>query len=598
MKIILTDSRSLRNSKAPWIYFGGSYLNMKKYENKLSGKRINLQDGIHNSAVSQKKLFLEWVENQRKKNEDSIYWWMTQIAGRNNAQSNFFLSLCQFFAIKNYLEKNTNENEINIICEDIFLLKFLSQNFRDKFTVKTPNLINFFWFYNIILLVIRGILNQTKTILRLVLHYVCAKITKPKKLSKPTENVYLFHHCLDEKIYFQENTLTCKYFTILPNWLKKKGFKVFGLPWFFNNKASIDSYKKLRNSDCFIPEDWINFFDYFTAFSNSIKSIKTLNNKIIFPGVKIDQLILREKILQLSEPSIFFWRYIPAFKKWSEKLKSITIYDQYENMMFEHPLRYIAKKLPIKSTSVGFYHSLVSKEFMPYHYLNDEWKSQMKPDYIACIGSFSKNLLLKQGVPEKKIILGAALRQSNSLDKEIEKKPSRQILILLSLITEASAEILLKIHSINSFLVNELKLKIKVKAHPMMKTETILKKINWNKLPEGWEWAKKDLDDELDDSYCTISMFTASIYDAVIKKNIAVSIMSDLNLMDNYLDLFSDKYPLAYSVSQKELSLKLKDIFISKTEQYKDEFSKMRNELINGTNKINSQNLDAFIPQN
>ena len=203
-------------------------------------------------------------------------------------------------------------------------------------------------------------------------HYVCAKITKPKKLSKPTENVYLFHHCLDEKIYFQENTLTCKYFTILPNWLKKKGFKVFGLPWFFNNKASIDSYRKLRNSDCFIPEDWINFFDYFTAFSNSIKSIKTLNNKIIFPGVKIDQLILREKILQLSEPSIFFWRYIPAFKKWSEKLKSITIYDQYENMMFEHPLRYIAKKLPIKSTSVGFYHSLVSKEFMPYHYLNDD----------------------------------------------------------------------------------------------------------------------------------------------------------------------------------------------------------------------------------
>ena len=117
-------------------------------------------------------------------------------------------------------------------------------------------------------------------------------------------------------------------------------------------------------------------------------------------------------------------------------------------------------------------------------------------------------------------------------------------------------------------------------------------------MPEGWEWANKDLDDELDESYCTISMFTASIYDAVIKKNIAVSIMSDLNLMDNYLDLFSDKYPLANSVSEKELSLKLKDVFISKTEHYQNEFSKIRNELINGTNKINSQNLDAFIPQN
>ena len=384
----------------------------------------------------------------------------------------------------------------------------------------------------------------------------------------------------------------------MPNWIKKKGLKVFGLPWFFNIKASIDSYKKLRNSDCFIPEDWINFFDYFTAFSNSIKSLKTLNNKIIYPGVKIDQLILKEKILQLSEPSIFFWRYIPAFKEWSEKLKSITIYDQYENMIFEHPLRYIAKKLPIQSTSVGFYHSLVSKEFMPYHYLNDEWKSQIKPDYIVCVGSFSKELLLKQGVPEEKIILGAALRQSNSLNKELEKKLARQILILLSLKTEVCAEILLKMYSINSLLVDELKLKIKVQAHPMMKKESVLKKIGWNKLPKGWEWTKKNLDVELDESYCTISMFTASIYDAVIKKNIAISIRSDLNLMDNYLDLFSEKYQLAKSVSEHDLGSKLKDIFVLKAEQYQDEFSKLRKEFINGTNKVSPQNLDAFIIQN
>ena len=597
MKIVLAHSHSLQDSAIPWIYFGGSYLKMKKCEKKLSGKRINLQNNIHSSAQIQRKPFLEWIEAQRNKNNDSMYWWMTQIAGRNNAKSNFFLNLCQFFAIKNYLEKNSNENEILIVCEDIFLLKLLSQNFSNKFKLKTSYLLVFFEFWDVFSLHVKGIINQFKTISLLILHYFYARISRPKKMIQPSENVSLFHHCLDDELSFQDNILTDKYFTILPNWLKKRGLKVFGLPWFFKNKISIDSYKKLRNSNSFIPEDWINLMDYFFAFLNSIKSLKTLNYSISYPGVKINQLIFREKIYQLGESSIFFWRYIPAIKKWSQKLKSIIIYDQYENMMFEHPLRYIIKKLPIKSTSVGFYHSLVSKEFMPFHYLNSEWQSQVKPDYVACIGTFSKDLLVKQGVPKDKILSVAALRQSNSLNKILNKKPSKQILVLLSLVPEASAEILLKIYSINSFIIDELKLKIKVKAHPMMKTKSILKKINWSSLPTGWEWAKNDFSDELDKSYCTISMFTSGIYDAVLRGNIPISLMSDLNLMDNYLDLFSDKYPLTYAISVKELRSKLKEVFISKTKQYQDEFSKIRNELIEGTNVINSENLNAFIPK-
>ena len=86
MKIVLAHSHSLQDSAIPWIYFGGSYLKMKKCEKKLSGKRINLQNNIHSSAQIQRKPFLEWIEAQRNKNNDSMYWWMTQIAGRNNAK--------------------------------------------------------------------------------------------------------------------------------------------------------------------------------------------------------------------------------------------------------------------------------------------------------------------------------------------------------------------------------------------------------------------------------------------------------------------------------------------------------------------------------
>ena len=91
-------------------------------------------------------------------------------------------------------------------------------------------------------------------------------------------------------------------------------------------------------------------------------------------------------------------------------------------------------------------------------------------------------------------------------------------------------------------------------------------------------------------------MFTASIYDSILSSNITISLISDLSLMDNYLDLFKDKYPLARAVSEKELSLKLKDIFISKNQQYNEEFLRIRTELITGIKTINEKNLNAFIP--
>ena len=597
MKIILLHSSQSTNRKIPWLYFGNSFLKMKRLEKKLSGNRINLQKEIHFQATSQKKSFLQWIEAQRIKNNDSIFWWMTHIAGRNNAYSNFYLNLCQLFAIKNYLKRKDIPKEILVICEDTFLLKFLSQNFSSEFQFQLSIFSNYYWIRDFLFFLIKGFIGQFKQIYDLILHYFCAKFTKPKKLIEPEGDISLFHHCLDSTDCFYDHDIRCKYFTILPDWLRKKNINVFALPWLFKNKPTINFYKKLRKTNCLIPEDWLTLKDYFIIFKNSFKSLKTLSYKISYPEAKINYLVFREKLFQFNEIRTFFWRYIPAIEKWSIKINSLTAYDQYENMPFEHPIRYIIKKLPIKSTSIGFYHSLVTKEFMAYHYLHSEWDSLVKPDYVACLGKIGENLLIEQGVPSQRILSAAALRQSMPKSQSVNKKLKKEILILLSMSVEASAETLIKVYSNNQLIVNELNLKVKVKTHPMLKTKTILKKINWDKLPHGWEWTKRDLYSELKDSYCTISMFTASIYDAIFSNNITISLMSDLNLMDNYLDLFQNKYSLAHTVPESELALKLKDIFIAKNQHYNEEFLKMREEIVAGINLINEKNLSAFIPK-
>ena len=65
--------------------------------------------------------------------------------------------------------------------------------------------------------------------------------------------------------------------------------------------------------------------------------------------------------------------------------------------------------------------------------------------------------------------------------------------------------------------------------------------------------------------------------------------------MDNYLDFFSEKYSLIHSVSEKELPTKLKEIFVTKTQQYQDEFYQIRQEIFKGMNPINSKNLSNFL---
>lgn len=594
MKINLAHSSENIKYKTPWIYFGNSYLKMKNWESRSSGKKINIQDKIHLYARSEKAPFLKWIESQRIFNNDSIYWWMTQIAGRNNSYSNFYLNICQFFAIKDYLKNNSKET-ILIVCEDIFLLKLIYQNFSSEFKVKIPFLSKFYLSKDIFNLFLKGLLSQFKTIIFLVLNYFCARASRPKKIIKPRGNITLFHHCLDDLNVFKDNNMTCKYFTILPDWLKKKGLIVYSLPWLFKNRTSIKFYKNLRKTNYLIPEDWLSLTDYFLAFKNAIKSLKTLSYNIPYPGIRLDQLVFREKLHQFGEQSAIFWRYIPAIKKWGSEIDSITLYDRYENMMSEHPIRYILKKMPVKSTLIGFYHSLISREYMAYHYLKSEWDSQVKPDYVACLGSFSQNILLEQGVPKERILTAASLRQPFDQKKTIVKKSPKNILILLSLFTEPNLENLTKIYLNNSLIINELNLKVRVKAHPMMNKKSILKKIKWNSLPTGWEWSKKSLYEELSESYCTISMSTASIFDAIIMGNVVISVMSELNIMDNYLDVFSDKHELVNAVPEAQLASKLKDIFILKKKEYEDEFLKIRNKLIAGTNLMEKENLEAFM---
>ena len=137
MKLFLAHSRiSCRWSK-PWIYIGHSYLRMNQWEQNLAGERISLSNHIRYEVKKHRWLFLNWIDRQRTANNDSLHWWMTHLAGRNNQASNFFDYIVQISALKTWLKENNNK-ELNIllVCEDGFVLKALYDNLYRVYSVK------------------------------------------------------------------------------------------------------------------------------------------------------------------------------------------------------------------------------------------------------------------------------------------------------------------------------------------------------------------------------------------------------------------------------------------------------------------------------
>ena len=84
--------------------------------------------------------YLKWTENQRIHFNDDVYWWMTDLAGRNNLESNFFLYICQIKSLKKIL-KNTEENEVLIVCDNILLIQAVKENLNEHQVEAGANLL-------------------------------------------------------------------------------------------------------------------------------------------------------------------------------------------------------------------------------------------------------------------------------------------------------------------------------------------------------------------------------------------------------------------------------------------------------------------------
>ena len=597
MKIKIVHQSFFKKQDVKWIYFGTSYQKLKNCLKKDSYNRISIKQEFSITALKERKNFLNWTNNQRLFYKDSLLWWMNGIAEKENLDSNFYTLICQLTAILKLIEKNKKFNKILIVAENFHLMKILKENINtDENLVRKTNFslmisIEKLIYYS------KALINFLKIIKFFLQHYFFALITKNKDDIAPDGECYIFHDLISSS-NFNNKITQSRYYGNFPQWLKeKKRKKTVIIPWFYKNvKKKFNLYKNLRIQKAFVPEDWLDFKDYVNCIFLSIKSNYMINDEIAYPNLNLKALISYEKVINLSKhKSAIFFRYEPAFLKWSKNLSKIIFYDLYQNQVFEHVMRNTLQKVNTKTVSIGYYYSLHSSEFMPYHSHKDEWNSKKKPDFVGCPNILTKEILIKQGAPKNRLIVTSELQRENALNQVTRKKIfSKNLLIILSAYKDSNVEILDKIEKLKNFIDTDLELKVFIRPHPLDKIENYIKQKKYKNLFKNWKITNGKLAEDLKNSYCVISMHSTVIQDAVMYGNIVLNLLSELKQCENSLDYLANKHEIIRSTPEDEIKVKLYDIFRGKVDLYYSEFEKIKKILKNNVSQENYNNLINF----
>ena len=579
-----------------WVFLGGSFKKLRTIEKKITGPRIKINDFLHECFEEELQNYLEWTESQRTHLNDSVYWWMTELAGRNTANSNFFLYICQIKALIKILDKS-KENEILIVCDDILLIQTIIKNLN-HISIKKSNLLKFKIFKNTFSHYFKFLRNLLISIIDLVIRGISTKITLKNK-NLPKGNICLVHQYAEIDSLKNDKNFKTRYFPYLKEFFFKEKIDLYSLTWFspFRSKK-IKAFKKIRENNFFIPEDWLNFNDYIIVIKNFLKVKLSFEIVSQYPDLDISYLILREKRIYLEHIhyNLRFWTYLPSLKKWVKNCNSLICIDHYENMIFEVALIAAARELNIKTKIIGYHHTLSSKEFVGWHSLDSEWSSKFKPDYVMSLGSISTKMLTEQGVPKNRIIEGAALRYNNLLIKKKTIKKKNYILVPLSHVKDSSLELITAIKKLSKKL-EKTEYKFIIKPHPNLDISKVLNTNELSKLSNNISISKNDLDSLLDECLLTIFMSTGAAYSAALNGNIVLNLRSELNLMDNYLDIFKKDFKFTDANSLNTIE-KILIEFINddkKVEEYALEFERLSKHLISGMNIVNDTSLSKFI---
>lgn len=545
------------NKYCNYIFLGDDQGQLVKWEDAFGSKSMRIPTGKPLKQIVDRfrRPFLDLISRLNRKHQ-SEDWWMSRISEQNTLISSLFIDCCKLELTRRLIiEARDNKSEhIVIIINNLALLKSLIPILKEhhiEYRVLDKYLFMIDGLKNNLVFLYRLLKFAKVSIIKIIAARLLLK-NKNKTCYVPGRKQVLLHNYLNEASFNESNQYYDRYFGRLSQWLEKKGYYLHIIPSIFEFDKSIYSvYKQLRSSEInfIIAEDFYGLRDYFRSIKTSFKLLFLPSGDINFETLNLSHLIKKERLIFASASmDLFMYRDLPSRLK-EAGLKFDLLIDVFEGMIPEKALLLGMKKAFPEAVCIGYQHSFINRNELSHFTYDPKTADSILPDKIVCTGPFTKNILIKEGLPENKVVAGCALRyeylwQSKGQPYLLKKGETEDnVLVALPLVVNVCADIISK----TALAVNELKnTKFFFKPHPMLSPAVIVKLIDNCGLDGNYEIVQGSMDEYL----CKATVMVTSGSTAALESlalGVPVVIIGSETLLDfNPLDWFETAYAKMY----------------------------------------------------
>ena len=278
----------------------------------------------------------------------------------------------------------------------------------------------------------------------------CKKLTG-KGLDKNKKSVLLFTWA-DEKSFGSDGKFNDRYFTILPNWLKGKGYEVITFCKLHNLKRNYkNACKWVRsNHGKFLLEySYYKLADYLYPIMIywRRKNKRFKFNNVSLAGLRLDRLLSYYEKTSYTYNSVL--HYCLARRMAENGIRPDIYIDLHENMLPQKMFRLGIRKYCSNTRIVSCQHTPFFPNLLCMYMGGRELEHA--PDKLVCSGRAMMDIITNEGFPLKKVVLGPALRyeflhtvkmrRTNAHDKDYPKV----VLVIFPLERKLTEELMAKV---------------------------------------------------------------------------------------------------------------------------------------------------------
>jgi len=426
--------------------------------------------------------------------------------------------------------------------------------------------------------------------------FVHAKSAKEKR-REIKETDIIIHTWADKKSLGEDGKFNDRYFTVLPEFYKDKGYKVATLvDLFLLNRKPVAYWKALtflrKNSGQFIiAEDYYSVWDYFWPLRLGLKKNGFRFDNVTIGGVDCSSLFTDQNKLERVPFTAMYYRLFERLAAWGFSPRLVI--DGFENMVSDKMIQLGVREFMPGTSLYGFYHMAPPPNILCFYTDIRERGIAPLPDKIICNGDRFKEILVKEHFPEEKLVSGAALRYLYLHKMNKASLPAKdgvfKILLTLPLQREAAIEIFNK--TVEAVKNNE-RYHLLVKPHPLG-APLIMAELG-KELPGNAKWLEGSMADAINKCDIVVSAATSAAVDCLMANKEVIRVGRETQLDFDPLAWFKEFGAPVYSVEQLKDRLLYMEKKIKSDSYEIPDHSSMLPELFAPETE---ENMEVFLPE-